>query len=548
MSSPININAASFEELKMIPGIGDRRAHKIIKRREEKRGQLTLEDLKMMSDIPNTYWDPLVAEGVIVLEPIVFKDHDGAEENQHTETKIKKMADIITDLQAQFSALKKDKQLMQVDFEQKMLEMNTDFHIKSKNKEHEIGSHIRYIEQKHQEEIETFTKESREREEQLQLALREKDYKLKLLQTEMDAQEDSKDDVQSAFSKIRTTSVLHKEEKTGVQSKNVPTYKSTTSERKKMNGPMPPKLGTYDGKNDWRPYFVQFEHIANRYEWSDRDRLDKLIECLRDRALKFFALKQKTIQDNYKAICKKMEERFGRKDLPNVVRRQLQELRQQPEETLDEYAERAQDLAADGYPNTPDGFIQIVATDAFLKGCIDKKAALSAMDKDPENLDKALQFVKSAVTNQRVIMGNRRPDIKRVTFEDCETTNTDSEEEIVPTPLVRTIYRKGEFDVAKFDARLKKTEDDLKDTKESLKKILDLLQRPSYQQSRSPQRSFSPQRSPVRSGNCYSCGEPGHFASECEQRRGRPPQSSLTRSRSPSPADRRSLNSKGLKA
>jgi type IV secretory pathway VirB4 component len=84
--------------------------------------------------------------------------------------------------------------------------------------------------------------------------------------------------------------------------------------------------------------------------------------------------------------------------------RQLQELRQFPEESLEEYAELAQDLAADGFPDTSDEFIQIVASDAFLKGCQDKRAALTAMDKDPENLDKAVQLVKSAMTNQNDVL------------------------------------------------------------------------------------------------------------------------------------------------
>ena len=52
------------------------------------------------------------------------------------------------------------------------------------------------------------------------------------------------------------------------------------------SGPTPPKRGTFTGKEDWRPYFLQFCHIANKYECSYQDRLDELIECLRDRALK----------------------------------------------------------------------------------------------------------------------------------------------------------------------------------------------------------------------------------------------------------------------
>jgi len=36
---------------------------------------------------------------------------------------------------------------------------------------------------------------------------------------------------------------------------------------------------TYDGQINWRPYFLQFTHFANRYRWSPKQRLDKLIEC-----------------------------------------------------------------------------------------------------------------------------------------------------------------------------------------------------------------------------------------------------------------------------
>jgi hypothetical protein len=49
-------------------------------------------------------------------------------------------------------------------------------------------------------------------------------------------------------------------------------------------------------------------------------------------------------------------------DLPHIIRRQLQDLRQFPEESLEEYAERAHELSTDVYPGTPDSFMQIVAT------------------------------------------------------------------------------------------------------------------------------------------------------------------------------------------
>lgn len=67
---------------------------------------------------------------------------------------------------------------------------------------------------------------------------------------------------------------------------------------------------------------------------------------------------------------------FGRKDMPHILRRQLQDIKQEQEESLEEFAERTQEMAIDGHPDTPEAFVEIVTIDAFLKGCTDKKAAL----------------------------------------------------------------------------------------------------------------------------------------------------------------------------
>ena len=132
-------------------------------------------------------------------------------------------------------------------------------------------------------------------------------------------------------------------------------------------GPTPPKMETFTGKEDWRPYFLQFFHIANDHEWSDQDRLDKFIVCLRDRALRYSRTGPKCVQDNYKLTCKKKKERFGCKDFPSVRLCHFEELRHFPEESLEEYAVCAQYLSVYGSPGTSNDFIQIVAIDAFLK-------------------------------------------------------------------------------------------------------------------------------------------------------------------------------------
>ncbi|VDI08357.1 Hypothetical predicted protein [Mytilus galloprovincialis] len=151
-----------------------------------------------------------------------------------------------------------------------------------------------------------------------------------------------------------------------------------------------------------------------------------------------------------------MEERFGRKEPPHIVRRLLQDLKQEQEESLEEFAERAQELATDGYPDTPDNFVQTLATDAFLKGCVDKRAALTAMDKNPDALDQAVQYVRSAVANQKVIMGTRRAEIKRVSFMEQNDENEDTQETSVQNSTIKLkehLVLRGAGRNSKIDAR-----------------------------------------------------------------------------------------------
>ncbi|XP_063408756.1 kinesin-like protein KIF15 [Mytilus trossulus] len=202
------------------------------------------------------------------------------------------------------------------------------------------------------------------------------------------------------------------------------------------SGPESPKLAIFYGKSEWKPYFMQFNHIARKYEWSNEQKLDRLIECLRDKALKFMSTRQETVQKDYDILVQKLSQRFGNKDLPHTIRRQLQEVRQSIDESKEEFPERIQELATYGYLNTPENVVDTihVGVDAFLKGCTEKKAALFAMEKNPNTMDQALQYVKSSIHNQKILLGYRKPEVKRVQFYD------DSDEESTEC-LVRQVKK-----------------------------------------------------------------------------------------------------------
>jgi hypothetical protein len=126
-------------------------------------------------------------------------------------------------------------------------------------------------------------------------------------------------------------------------------------------------------------------------------------------------------------------------------------------------------MSTDGYPDTPEEFVEIIAIDAFLKRCTHKKAVLTAMDKNPTTLDQALQFVKSAIANQKVILGTKRMVLRRVMFED-EVHEVNSEND----PKIRVVKfaDRDNSQITKFEQRLKKTEEGLEETRAMVKDIL----------------------------------------------------------------------------
>ena len=177
-------------------------------------------------------------------------------------------------------------------------------------------------------------------------------------------------------------------------------------------------------------------------------------------------------------LCTLLEGRFGRQEPPATTRSNLETIIQRVDEPLPEFAERTLRMAADGYSGMGGEWIQVLAVDAFLMGCTDKRSARSALDRDPKTVDghdKALSVERRVRTLALEEGDPVAPQVNRVQEE-----------------------RSGSLDVGELN--------------ENIEKLTKLLANINM---------AGPGR---RMGHvkCFACGETGHIARYCRSNVQRP--------------------------
>ena len=65
-------------------------------------------------------------------------------------------------------------------------------------------------------------------------------------------------------------------------------------------------------------------------------------------------------------------------------------------------------MATDGYGMADKLMLQNVATEAFLRGCRHKEAAITVFNEGPTNIQRACQRIKTQIANKRAVYGSRK--------------------------------------------------------------------------------------------------------------------------------------------
>lgn len=287
-----------------------------------------------------------------------------------------------------------------------------------------------------------------------------------------------------------------------------------------------PKLSKYDGKSQWKSFYMQFETHAYLKNWTIDEKLFHLRLNMKDDALDFVSCQPMTVKRNFPLIVEKLERRFGKKDLPETLRSQFAHIKQKIDEPLEEWAERVQRLAQDAFAELPETFMDEQIIQRFCQGIVEKETAQYASDCHPRTIEEALRLVKAHVHNSRAIFGSRKPAVRNISTDGhccnaVRTLNCDNnsdmwscsshqtcQEEVNNAdlnPSVRALRSQGN----PLDKKFKTLEECFQNNFDKLFKLL------SSQRSAPRDRSYSPPPSPSRSRVCYKCKQEGHFANNC---------------------------------
>ena len=154
--------------------------------------------------------------------------------------------------------------------------------------------------------------------------------------------------------------------------------------RAKSKSPQPPKMPLLSGsgKPTFEAFMYQFERTAGRKGWTGETKTCKLLDCLTDSALEYTRKVHNTSVE-YNILRADLRRRLSTKEAPVSARRQLQFMRQQESEPLEEFSQRIYFMALDGFDKGNPEVVDQIATKAFLCGCRDKEAPRSVLEKDP---------------------------------------------------------------------------------------------------------------------------------------------------------------------
>lgn len=250
-----------------------------------------------------------------------------------------------------------------------------------------------------------------------------------------------------------------------------------------------PKNLRFDGKSSWLSFKQKFESYKSVLQWDDSECRDYLNWALEGKALDFFTITTRMGEHySYRQIMKKLENRFGSKELTETARAKFQQSFQQSDESLEDWADRVLTLATNAFRDLPESHRMQEAISKFCQGCIDKEAAKHACFEHPRSMQAALDAIKHHQYISQAVEGKKHSSRRR---EDVNVNTVSS----VSEARVEQMIAKA---IDSLASKLQKLETTVKPSN-------------SQQPTSSPKQA----RSPKKDIYCFFCKKRGHIKKEC---------------------------------
>ena len=172
----------------------------------------------------------------------------------------------------------------------------------------------------------------------------------------------------------------------------------------------------FDGKSNWKAFYAKFSRYAEVSEWTEGECRDQLCWCLDGKASEYYALLVERNQDMaYMDLIRKLEKRFGFRELPETAQVQFNNARQTPDELLEDWADRVLSLATRAFRYLPETHMYQQAVVRLCHGASVKEAESYASNSRPKNIEEAIDKMRWFQHNYQAIFGrNARREVKQV--------------------------------------------------------------------------------------------------------------------------------------
>ena len=145
----------------------------------------------------------------------------------------------------------------------------------------------------------------------------------------------------------------------------------------------------FDGKSNWKALYAKFSRYA------EGECRDQLCWCLDGKASEYYALLVERNQDiGYMDLIRKLEKRFGFRELPETAQVQFNNARQTPDELLEDWADRVLSLATRAFRDLPETHMYQQAVVRLCQGASGKEAGGYSSNSRPKNIEEAIDKMR----------------------------------------------------------------------------------------------------------------------------------------------------------